>query len=145
MENKIKNKLLGIISESFSEMDVYGLVIDSVNLGEKQFEYKRIVDEFESKVLLNDNFANPKKYSKFFENKIKQVFNQDIMPLITKEWDKLCGFVESHPEQYTPHLYLQGYEGYRCMMEEIMMEALDDVVFPSSWGYVEEDDLDIVE
>jgi hypothetical protein len=145
MEDKIKNKILGIISESFCEVQVYGLIIDSFIVGEKEFNYKKVYDEFQARVLLNDNIHNTKKYSKFFDNIIQSVFNKEIMPLIMKEWDKIYGFVESHQEQYQPFLFIRGYEGYRDLMEEIMMETLDDVIFPSSWGYIEEDELDVTE
>lgn len=143
--DKKENKILGLISESWSEEDFYGYVIDCVLLGESEFNYSKVVEEFESAVLKQDIPLQPNKYSKRLTQEINTVFRKIIMPMIQKEWDKVYGFIASYPEQYEHFVYVNGYDGYRCMIQEVIGDALSGVMFPSYWGFIDENEMDIEE
>jgi hypothetical protein len=131
---KEQNKLIGIISRDFNEMNYYQFVIDCYQLGITEFPHEEMRTEFQCKVLNVRNYSgytDKPKYSSLMESKMKVVYNSIIYPILKKTWNTIIERLVIHETEYCGYCDLSDYDEYSFNIVDQLMS--EDIV-PMSWG-----------
>jgi hypothetical protein len=131
---KEQNKLIGIISRDFNEMNYYQFVIDCYQLGITEFQHEQLRTEFQQKVLNVRNYSgytDKPKYSSMMESKMNGVYNSIIFPILRKSWNVVMDRLDQLESEYCGYCNIDDYDEYSFNIVDLLMS--EDIV-PMSWG-----------
>ena len=135
-----QNKVLGIISRDFNEMDYYQFVIDCYQLGIKEFPFEEMRIEFQHKVLNVRNYSgytDKPKHSRLMESKINVIYNSIIINIVRDNWNTVVERLDQLESEYCGYSYIKGYDEHRFNLIDVLME---EEIVPMSWGGTEEEE-----
>jgi hypothetical protein len=138
---KEQNKVIGIISRDFNEMDYYKFVIDCYQLGIKEFPHEEMRTEFQQKVLNIRNYSgytDKPKYSSMMESKMRVIYNSIILPILRENWTVVMDRLDQLESEYCGYSYLQDYDEHCFNLVDILMT---EYTIPMSWGGTEEEEI----
>ena len=137
---KEQNKVIGIISRDFNEMDYYKFVIDCYQLGIKEFPHEEMSTEFQQKVLNVRNYSgytDKPKYSSMMESKMRVIYNSIILPILRENWTVVMDRLDQLQTEYCGYCNIDDYDEHSFSLLDVLLT--EDIV-PTFWGGTEEEE-----